>query len=255
MQNIAPKTLFTGHQLVFLSQCDSTNRLAQELVIKNKATEGCVVITDCQTQGRGQRGNTWEARPHQNITLSVVLQPGFLSISQQFYLQICTSLAVLDLLRSLLPEQAPELKVKWPNDLYYGNKKLGGILIENTLRGQFIQHAIVGIGLNVNQVSFAHPQALSLQMITGENYSLSQVAEGLLEKLEARYLELRQGKYDSLKVQYLQHLYRYQEEHCFRVDGQVLAGRILGVDALGHLSLQVGEQVRYFGMQEIVFIV
>lgn len=254
MQNIAPKTLFTGHQLVFLSQCDSTNRLAQELVNKNKATEGCVVITDCQTQGRGQRGNSWEARPHQNITLSVVLQPGFLALSQQFYLQICTSLAVLDLVRTFLPQQLEELKVKWPNDLYYGNRKLGGILIENTLRGQFIQHSIVGIGLNVNQVSFAHSQAVSLQMITGQHYSLSQVAEGLLEKLEARYLELRQGKHDRLKVRYLQHLYRYQEEHLFRVEDQVVAGRILGVDALGRLSLQVGDQIRYFGLQEISFI-
>jgi BirA family transcriptional regulator, biotin operon repressor / biotin---[acetyl-CoA-carboxylase] ligase len=254
LQNIAPKTLFTGHQLVFLSQCDSTNRLAQELVNKNKATEGCVVITDCQTQGRGQRGNTWEAQPHQNITLSVVLQPGFLAPARQFYLHICTSLAVLDLVRTFLPHQAEDVKVKWPNDLYYGNKKLGGILIENTLRGQFIQHSIVGIGLNVNQVSFAHDKAISFQMITGETYPLEQVAERLLEKLEARYLELRQGKQDSLKVSYLQHLYRYQEEHSFLVDGQAQAGRILGVDALGRLSLQLGDQIRYFDLKEISFL-
>ncbi|MGV3502177.1 MAG: biotin--[acetyl-CoA-carboxylase] ligase [Adhaeribacter sp.] len=254
MQNIAPKTLFTGHQLVFLSQCDSTNRLAQELVIKNKATEGCVVLTDCQTQGKGQRGNTWEAQPHQNITLSVVLQPNFLPLAQQFYLSICTSLAVLDLVRTFLPHQAADLKVKWPNDLYYGNKKLGGILIENTLRGQFIQHAIVGIGLNVNQVSFAHPQAVSFRQITGETYPLDRVAEGLLEKLEARYLELRQGKQDSLKVSYLQHLYRYQEDHDFLVDGQTRTGRILGVDGLGRLSLQLDDQIRYFDLKELSFL-
>jgi BirA family transcriptional regulator, biotin operon repressor / biotin---[acetyl-CoA-carboxylase] ligase len=254
LQNISPKTLFTGHQLVFLPQCDSTNRIAQDLVIKNKATEGCVVITGCQTQGRGQRGNTWEAAPNQNVTLSVVLHPGFLAIGQQFYLNICTSLAVLDLVQGFLPAHAADIKVKWPNDIYYGNKKLGGILIENTIRGKLLQHAILGIGLNINQISFAHPGAVSWQMITGKPYSLRAVVEGLLEKLEARYLALRQGKWESLKREYLQQLYRYQQEHFFRVEHQTVAGTILGIDAHGQLGVQIGGKVRYFDFKEIAFV-
>jgi BirA family transcriptional regulator, biotin operon repressor / biotin---[acetyl-CoA-carboxylase] ligase len=254
LQNISPKTLFTGHQLVFLPQCDSTNRIAQDLVIKNKATEGCVVITECQTQGRGQRGNTWEAEPNQNVTLSVVLNPGFLAIHQQFYLNICTCLAVLDLFQAFLPAHAADIKVKWPNDIYYGNKKLGGILIENTIRGQIIQHAIVGIGLNINQISFTHPGAVSFRMITGQQYGLRAVVEGLLERLEARYLALRQGKWEGLKMDYLQQLYRYQEEHLFRVADETVQGRILGIDANGRLSLQIGDTVRHFDFKEIAFI-
>ena len=254
MQNISPKTLFTGHQLVFLPQCDSTNHVAQDLVNKNKATEGCVVITGCQTQGRGQRGNTWEAEPNQNVTLSVILKPGFLAVHQQFYLNICSSLAVLDLVRAFLPGQAAELKVKWPNDIYYGNKKLGGILIENTVRGQSIQHCIVGIGLNINQVSFAQAGPVSLSLITGKRYGLREVVEGLLERLEGRYLALQQGKLEQLKINYLQHLYRYQEPHLFRVADQVVRGLILGIDAQGRLSVQVGDQVRSFDFKEIAFI-
>lgn len=254
MQNISPKTLFTGQQLVFLSQCDSTNHIAQDLVNKNKATEGCVVITGCQTQGRGQRGNTWEAEPNQNITLSLVLKPSFLALQQQFYLNICTSLAVRDLVLAFLPADPAVIKVKWPNDIYYGNKKLGGILIENTIRGQLLQHAIVGIGLNINQISFAHAGPISFRMITGQQYPLAEVAERLLEKLEGRYLMLQQGKLESLKMEYLQHLYRYQEKHLFRVDNETLAGQILGIDAHGRLGLQVGDKIRYFDFQEISFI-
>jgi BirA family transcriptional regulator, biotin operon repressor / biotin---[acetyl-CoA-carboxylase] ligase len=254
LQNISPKTLFTGHQLVFLPQCDSTNRIAQDLVNKNKATEGCVVITGCQTQGRGQRGNTWEAEPNQNVTLSVILKPGFLAVHQQFYLNICTSLAVLDLVRALLPEQAVDFKVKWPNDIYYGNKKLGGILIENTIRGQLIQHSILGIGLNINQVSFAQAGPVSLSLITGKRYSLKEVVEGLLERLEGRYLALKQGKLEQLKINYLQHLYRYQEEHFFRVADKVVSGLILGIDVQGRLSVQMGDQIRFFNFKEIAFM-
>lgn len=212
------------------------------------------MITDCQTQGRGQRGNSWEAAPHQNVTLSVILHPGFLAVSQQFYLNICTSLAVLDLVQAFLPAHAADMKVKWPNDIYYGNKKLGGILIENTIRGQLLQHAILGIGLNINQISFAHPGAVSWQMITGAQYPLRAVAEGLLECLEARYLALRQGQQASLKMEYLQQLYRYQEEHLFRVEDQILAGTILGIDAHGRLGLQLGGNIRYFDFKEIAFV-
>jgi BirA family biotin operon repressor/biotin-[acetyl-CoA-carboxylase] ligase len=213
------------------------------------------VVTECQTQGRGQRGNTWEAEPNQNVTVSVILNPSFLAIHQQFYLNICTSLAVLDLVQAFLPANASaDFKVKWPNDIYYGNKKLGGILIENTIRGQFIQQAILGIGLNINQISFAYPGAYSWRMITGTQYALPQVVEGLLERLEARYLALRQGKLDALKIDYLQHLYRYQEAHLFRIGEETVTGCILGIDAIGRLSIQIEDKIRHFEFKEVAFI-
>lgn len=254
MQNISPKTLFTGQQLVFLSQCDSTNRIAQDLILKNKATDGCVIVTGCQTQGRGQRGNTWEAAPNQNITLSVIFHPGFLTVQQQFFLNICTSLAVLDLVQDFFPEKSTHFKVKWPNDIYYGNKKLGGILIENTIRGHLIQHSVLGIGLNINQVSFSQPNPVSFRLISGQHFFLEQVVEKLLEKLESRYLALRQGKFELLKINYLQQLFRYQEVHDYRIGEDVVKGIILGIDSQGRLSVQIGDRIRSFDFKEISFI-
>ena len=252
MQKIAPNTLFTGKQVIYLPQCDSTNRFAQELIYKNKAIEGTVVITDRQTHGQGQRGNSWEAEPGKNITLSVILKPNFITAKYQFNLNICVSLAVLDFASVFLPTN---LKLKWPNDLYYGNKKIGGILIQNSLSGQIIQHAVVGIGLNINQESFAAPGAISFNQITGQNYSLTFLTEQLLAFIEARYLQLKEGKIAKLRFEYLQNLYRYQEEHRYQINEQVTTGTIIGVDESGRLCLQIGQTVQYFNFKEIAFVI
>ncbi|GEO03077.1 biotin--[acetyl-CoA-carboxylase] ligase [Adhaeribacter aerolatus] len=251
MQKIAPNTLFTGKQVIYLPQCDSTNRFAQNLINKNEATEGTVVITDRQTHGQGQRGNTWEAEPGKNITLSLILKPQFLAAQYQFNLNICISLAVLNFAQAYLP---PLLKLKWPNDLYYGNKKIGGILIQNSLYGQLIQHAVVGIGLNINQHLFTAPAASSFAQITGKTFDLRSLIERLLEFIEARYLQLKAGKAALLRFEYLQNLYRYQEEHTYQVGGQLVSGTIIGVDDAGRLCLHVGQEVQYFNLKEISFI-
>ncbi|PIQ22970.1 MAG: biotin--[acetyl-CoA-carboxylase] ligase [Cytophagales bacterium CG18_big_fil_WC_8_21_14_2_50_42_9] len=249
---MAPKTLFTGQQLVYLPQCDSTNNIAHDLLIKNKATEGCVVITSAQTRGRGQRGNSWEAEPGKNITLSVVLKPSFIAVAKQFSLNIAVSLAVADLVKAFLPEQ--RLKVKWPNDLYYGNKKLGGILIENTISNLYLQHSIIGIGLNINQLSFTNNQAVSLAQLTGEEYALETIIEQLLSCLEVRYLELKQGKLAKQKFEYLQILFHYQEEYNYQIADTIISGKILGVAENGKLGLQVNNEIKYFDFKEISYI-
>jgi BirA family transcriptional regulator, biotin operon repressor / biotin---[acetyl-CoA-carboxylase] ligase len=249
---MVPNTLFMGQQLYFLPVCESTNSEAQQLLNKNKATEGCVVLTDEQTKGRGQRGNSWEAAPHRNITMSVILSPTFLAVRQQFYLNTAVSLAVLDLLREYGAEQA---QVKWPNDLYVEDKKLGGILIENTISRYKLQHAIVGIGLNINQVHFSLPTATSLASITGLQYELPELVARLLELLEKRYLALRNGKLAKLKYDYLQGLYRYQEPHLFEVAGQQVKGTIAGVDEDGRLAVEIDRELRYFAFKEIAYVI
>jgi BirA family biotin operon repressor/biotin-[acetyl-CoA-carboxylase] ligase len=249
---ITPNTLFVGRQLAWLPQCPSTNSEAQELVGQNRASEGCTVITDQQTAGRGQRGNTWEAAPGENLTLSVVLRPTFLAVAAQFQLSQAVALAAHDWAAALLGESGgPALKVKWPNDLYFRDQKLGGILIENTLGGAGLQHSIVGLGLNVNQQQFGVATATSLAQLTGRRYQLPAVAATLLECLERRYLQLRAGQVGLLRRQYLAALYRYQETHPFRVDGQLVPGQIVGVDEDGRLAVQIAGDLRRFGLQEI----
>jgi BirA family biotin operon repressor/biotin-[acetyl-CoA-carboxylase] ligase len=248
--NISPDTLFTGQQLVWLPSCPSTNSEAQALLGQNRASDGCTVITDAQTAGRGQRGNGWEAAPGENLTLSVVLFPTFLTAPAQFALSQAVALAVYDWASALLGPD-PALKLKWPNDLYFGDQKLGGILIENTLSGSKIQHSIVGMGLNVNQQQFGVATATSLARLTGRLYQLPVVAARLLECLESRYLQLRAGQVGSLRKTYLQVLYRYQEVHPFEVAGRQLPGKIVGIEDDGRLSVELGGEVRRFGLQEI----
>jgi BirA family transcriptional regulator, biotin operon repressor / biotin---[acetyl-CoA-carboxylase] ligase len=247
-----PNTLFIGQQLYNLPDCESTNAEAQKLLIKNEATEGCAIITGNQTQGRGQRGNTWEAEPGKNITLSVILTPTFLAVRHQFYLNMAVSLGVLDLLRS---QGVSTAQIKWPNDLYFEDKKLGGILIENTINSHTLQHSIIGIGLNVNQQQFEHPTATSLLKILSNELNLEILTFRLLELLEKRYLELRSGKYDKLKYEYLQALYRYQEQHVFEVEGKRISGIIAGIDETGRLAVEINNTLQFFSFKEIGYII
>ena len=247
-----PNTLFIGQQLLFIPACASTNTEAQQLLIKNEATEGCTIVTHRQTQGRGQRGNTWEAEPGQNITLSVILSPTFLAARQQFYLNMAISLAILDLLHENGLQQA---QVKWPNDLFFEDKKLGGILIENTINSHSIQHSVVGIGLNVNQLQFASPTATSMANVCGHVLDLEKITARLLELLEKRYLQLRNGHTARLRYEYLQRLYRYQEVHLFRVGQEQVQGQIIGVDEDGRLAVEIEKELRYFAFKEIEHII
>jgi BirA family transcriptional regulator, biotin operon repressor / biotin---[acetyl-CoA-carboxylase] ligase len=247
-----PNTLFMGQQQFFLPVCESTNSEAQQLLLKNKATEGCVVLTDEQTHGRGQRGNTWEAAAGKNITLSVILSPTFLAVRHQFHLNMAVSLAVHDLLREQGLSQA---QVKWPNDLYFEDRKLGGILIENTVTSQSIQHSIVGIGLNINQLHFGIDTATSLAAVIGTQLDVKRLVARLMEMLEKRYLELRSGKLDKLKFEYLQGLYRYQEMHAFRVGETQVRGQITGIDEDGRLAVEIDRELRYFAFKEIAYII
>lgn len=251
---LTSNTLFVGQQVIWLPSCGSTNSEAQLLVGQNRASEGCTVITDAQTAGRGQRGNTWEATPGENLTLSVVLRPTFLTAPAQFALSQSVALALHDWATALLGESSGSaLKVKWPNDLYFNDQKLGGILIENTLGGSKIQHSIVGMGLNVNQQQFAVSTATSLARLTGRRYQLPVVAARLLECLEQRYLRLRAGQVGELHRDYLRVLYRYQETHPFEVAGRLMSGRIRGVGDDGRLAVELNGEVHRFGLQEIKY--
>ena len=247
---LTPETLFTGQQLIWLPACASTNAEAQGLIVQNRASDGCTVITDFQTAGRGQRGNHWEAAPAENLMLSVVWQPTFLAAAEQFRLSQAVALGVHDWAAALLGP-APKLKLKWPNDLYYGDQKLGGILIENSLSGTKIQHSIIGIGLNINQQRFDVPTATSFGQLTGRAYARETLAARLLESLERRYLQLRAGQVGQLRRDYLQALYRYQETHFFLVDGQRVSGQIVGVENDGRLAVAIANELRRFGLQEI----
>lgn len=254
MYNITPKTLFIGRKVLYLPTCHSTNDIAVALVRDNKAFEGTLVVTSNQTAGRGQRGNQWEAEAGKNLTFSLILKPIFLTANEQFRLNIAISLGIHEFLNVYFPQE--DIKIKWPNDVYHKDRKLGGVLIENTLKKYALESSVVGIGLNVNQTHFRENKAVSMKNASGqsEDYDLETLLTTLVETLESNYLHLRNGAWERMKSHYLNHLYWYQEEHLFSCNDQLFSGRIVGIDATGRLALDTGIALRYFDLKEIAFI-
>jgi len=244
-------TLFLGHNLVFVPACHSTNSLALQLCQQAVVPEGTVVITENQTAGRGQRGNSWEAQPGLNLTLSIIIRPGFMAVADQFYFNLITSLAVQDYLKSCVQSKPV---VKWPNDILVDGEKICGILIENQLHGNRFASVVMGIGLNINQQQFTSATATSLSRITGKQYNLQTEFEKLLQYVEARYLQLKSSKYEELKQAYLANLYRLGEAHPFEIKGMKVMGTITGIDAAGQLLVSIDGEVRAFGIKEIQFV-
>jgi BirA family biotin operon repressor/biotin-[acetyl-CoA-carboxylase] ligase len=251
LYKIPANTLFIGKNLVFMPECHSTNTQALQLCQAPATPEGTLVITDKQTAGRGQMGNVWEAHAGQNLTFSVVLRPSFLRVQEQYYLNMAISLGLCDFLRGFL--QTP-VYIKWPNDMLVRDKKVCGILIENSIQGMSLTYSVVGIGLNVNQTSFSSSRAASLQTFTGRTHTLQHILDDLLVSLEQQYLTLRQGRFLQLKQTYEQALFGLGENRRFKANEEEFEGVVHGVDEAGRLVLQTAAGAQAFGLKEIEFI-
>jgi BirA family biotin operon repressor/biotin-[acetyl-CoA-carboxylase] ligase len=248
LYKIFANTLFTGKQLVFVPECHSTNTLASELASKSILSEGTVVITSNQTAGRGQRGNTWETAAGMNLTFSILIKPTFLSVKNQFYLTIITSLAVIDFLQE---QSLVELKIKWPNDILADKKKICGILIENSVQQETIHQSIVGIGLNINQKNFTISTATSLSIIKDQTFELNEALNYLLANFEKRYLQLRSGKLSELESEYLENLFGFGKTQTFISNENEFEGIIEGVNENGELKVSNKGNVSSFKFKEI----
>ena len=251
MYKIPANTLFMGKNLVFVPECPSTNTLALQISQQSPAKEGTLVITDHQTAGKGQRGNHWVAQPGKNFTFSLILMPKFLPLSKQYFLNIVICLALKDY---LMEKTSDVISIKWPNDILVHGKKISGVLIESQIQGGTILNAVAGIGLNVNQTEFQLPTATSLGLVTGVEYDLQAELPLLLARIEGRYLQLRQGKYDLLMSLYLAALYRRGEKHTFSREGEAFEGTIEDIDEAGRLRIRIGEEVRAFGIKEVQYV-
>ncbi|MCB0521580.1 MAG: biotin--[acetyl-CoA-carboxylase] ligase [Lewinellaceae bacterium] len=246
-------TLFVGQVFHDLPQVDSTNSFALDLLTKSKPSEGTVISTLHQTNGRGQIGSSWESEPGKNISLSIILYPSFLPAHLQFQFSQAISLAVYDLVFSFFGEKA---RIKWPNDIYVGQKKVAGILIQNSIAGSHLRSSVAGIGINVNQESFKSnpPNPTSFFLENGKFYDLGGLIAPLLQFVEKRYLQLKSGKIVPLQHSYLEALYRFDEDALFqRANGDNFMGRISGVTASGRLIISVQHQEETFDHKEIRF--
>jgi len=243
-------TEIIGKNLIYLPKCHSTNDIASELLKKKDLDEGSIIITDHQESGRGQRGNQWLAAAQQNLTMSIIFKPQFLNIADNFYLNIFISLAIRDFLSTILGNN---VKIKWPNDIYYQNSKICGILIENFLKSHHISHSIVGIGLNVNQNEFSIANATSLYQITNQRYNLEGCLNNLIHHLEKKYLELKKLDLKNLKMEYYKNMYWFAENRVFKSDHE-FEGTIAGIDDNGKLQIVVDRDILSFDLKEVTFV-
>ena len=237
-----------------LKQVDSTNTFLKNILSNSKPVpEGTVIMAEDQFAGRGQRENVWHAEPGKNLTFSILLRPNFIDAAGQYDVTRAASLGVYDALQPLLGDG---LKIKWPNDIYYQDKKLGGMLIENILQGSQIKNSVIGIGLNVNQDNFhdnAH-NATSIRKILQRDYDLKNILAEICNHIEAYYLHLKAGRFDFVRNAYLSRLYWLNEERQYRSNGQVFAGRIKSVTNAGMLVIDKDGEEAAFNLKEIEFL-
>jgi BirA family biotin operon repressor/biotin-[acetyl-CoA-carboxylase] ligase len=254
LQNNIFSGLFVGQNLLTLKEVDSTNNFLKNLLSNSKpVTEGTVIMAESQFAGRGQQNNQWHAEPGKNLTFSVLLKPTFLAVTDQFDLTRAISLAVYDTLCPILGDQ---LKIKWPNDIYYSDKKLGGMLIENLLQGNIIKSAIIGIGININQENFPEgaTNATSVKQILQKDCNLRDILADICNNIEAYYLTLKAGKINFVRNAYLDRLYWFNQNKRFRAAGEIFNGTITGVKQNGLLVVNKDGEETTYNLKEIEFL-
>ena len=229
----------------------STNASAMELLESQKPVQGTVVITDDQTAGKGQRGNTWISEAGKNLTFSVIAYPQ-LSAEKMFMLNMVSSIAVCDALLNLVPD----VKIKWPNDIYCAGRKIGGILIENQVRNNTIQASVIGIGVNCNQTLFKQlvPEPTSLLLKTGVEVNLNDLFENIYDALDYTIDLLLSHNYSLINKKYLERLYGLNETKLFRDEAGFFQGEITGIDSTGKLKVRVEEKIVHYDLKEIALI-
>lgn len=243
-----------GHPFYILDEVDSTNNYATEQVNSGQVTSGTAWFTSNQTAGKGTRGKQWLAQPGDISALSIALQPAMLPLSRQFMLSVAVALAACECFASYAGE---ETIIKWPNDIYWRDRKAGGILIENILRGNNWQYAIIGIGLNINQGSFPPglPNAVSLKQITGKTREAAAVARELCTFLDKRIRQLQPSNYKTMLQEYTSRLFRWQQPGLYRQNNGIFEGVIRDVLPDGHLCLEKDGEILQLGFGEVEFVI
>ena len=244
--------------MIHLNETDSTNRYLQQLCQEagnNKVEEFTTICADYQTAGKGQRGNSWEAAKGANLLFSFVCYPTFVPIRQQFVLSQLISLGI----KETLDEYCSDISIKWPNDIYWKEKKICGILIENDLQGNSIGRCISGIGLNVNQEVFLSdaPNPISLKQITGEHYQRETILEKVMQRIEQSYQKLKEDSaYASeLATRYAASLFRREGLHCYQDKDGLFNARLVRVEADGRFVLMdEANQERSYLFKEVQYV-
>lgn len=255
MQSNDFSAILLGKNQITLPRIHSTNEFLKEELTKVKpVSEGTVIMAVDQYAGKGQQHTQWQSEPGKNLTASLLLCPTFLSPMQQFDLSIAISLGIQEAIQRIVKEE--KVWIKWPNDLLIKDKKVGGILIENILRGNQWKYAIVGFGINVNQVSFPKDTKSpgSLYEILHETYDIQKLLNEICFFVEKYYSLIKEGKQSLLKSSYLANLYGRGKRRPFKINNQVKHGTITSIDMQGRLIVELDGQLSSFSFKEIEYL-
>lgn len=237
--------------IIKLNAIDSTNTYLKDLSTVALPKDYTVVVAELQTKGKGQMGAKWKAESGKNLTVSVFKRLNSFSVSDQFYISMAVSLA---LIKALSVFKTPQLRIKWPNDILSADTKLCGILIENVIKNKNLQGSIIGIGLNINQKFFDNlPQASSMSLLTGVIYDKDEVLSEVLKQLKI-YLERLESKHQfEIKTEYESLLFRKNKPSTFTTSkNDSFSGIIQGVTESGQLQIWTEDGIiKTFDLKDI----
>ena len=240
-------------QLVYIPQTDSTNNFVKNFAQIYPQSEFVVAYTNFQTSGRGQRGNSWESEQGKNLLFSLLCRPTFMKADRQFALSQAISLSIKEELDTI----AEGFRIKWPNDIYWHERKIGGILIENELNGRNLETAIIGVGLNLNQHEFLSdaPNPVSLWQITGTDHDATTLLERIIQRFYDYYQQIKAGTIEEIDNRYRHSLLRAEGYYRFRDEQGEFEARIHHIEPDGRLVLEdKGGQLRTYNFKEVVYI-
>lgn len=234
----------------YIKQTQSTNQLLRELLRETDLPEGYVIRTDFQTAGKGQPGNSWESETGKNLLFSILLYPEHISLNEHFIVSQLVSLSIINALN----EFAEGFCIKWPNDIYYFDKKIAGILIENSLQGTHIKSSVIGIGLNINQKAFVSnaPNPISLCCITGKRMARKPILNKICKNIQELY---RLGNAELIRKMYFEKLYRNSGFYTYKDETGLFEAKIKSVQPDGKLELITRQgETRSFYFKEVSFV-
>jgi len=231
----------------------STNEYLKQLYLKKNIYDNFLIITNNQTEGKGQGSSSWESEPKKNLTLSIYKDLKKNKLKNPFIINLIISISIIETLKKY---NLPNLKIKWPNDILSASKKISGILIENFFQREFLISSIIGIGLNVNQISFKKAKnAISIASIKKKKIDLTEVLNILTKKISLKFHEIDNLKINDLINEYESLLFKKDEFSIFNINNKLIDGRILGVNQSGKLKVKIGNEIiREYNSSEIKII-
>lgn len=244
-------SLFKSRQVIKLPKVNSTNTYLSQL--ERPLPDGSIVWALDQTNGRGQGKNVWNSEPGQNLTFSIVFYPTFLSAYQQFYVSKVVALAVSDFI-SLYTDK---VSIKWPNDIYVTNKKIGGILLEHVIEKTYIKQTIAGIGININQAKFSGslPNPVSLYQLSNQKFNIEEMLGEITDLMDYRYSMLKNNELSVIDKNFNENLFQYLKPSLYIANGATFEGTVTGVEPTGELIIKdKAGKIRRFLHKEVEFI-